>query len=243
MLVTGDPGIGKTELARVFARRARGDGALVLWGGAWEDGGAPTFWPWAQILRNYGGRAGPQALAHAAGHDTAVLAQLLPELGSATDRAGSGEAARFALFEAVCAALDRASALSPLVVVLDDLHAAGRPSALLLRFAAAARLSRILLVATYRGAEAHLDHEAGDVITALETTGTLVSLAGLAADEIQAMLPGAGTEVVRAVQRRSEGNPLFISQVARLLGRGAADVDEVPVPQVSARPSAVTSPK
>ena len=230
VLVTGDPGIGKTELARVFARRARGDGALVLWGGAWEDGGAPPFWPWAQILRSYGRQAGPQALAHAAGHDTAVLAQLLPELGSATDRAGSGEAARFALFEAVCAALDRASALSPLVVVLDDLHAAGRPSALLLRFAAAARLSRILLVATYRGAEAHLDREAGDVITALETTGTLVSLAGLAADEIQAMLPGAGTEVVRAVQRRSEGNPLFISQVARLLGRGAADVDEVPVP-------------
>ena len=68
------------------------------------------------------------------------------------------------------------------------------------------------------------------MITALETTGTLVSLAGLAADEIQAMLPGAGAEVVRAVQRRSEGNPLFISQVARVLGREAADVDEVPVP-------------
>ena len=108
-----------------------------------------------------------------------MLAQLLPEFSSATDRAGPGEAARFALFEAVCAALDRASALSPLVVVLDDLHAAGRPSALLLRFAAAARLSRILLVVTYRGAEAHLDREAGDVITALETTGTLVSLARL----------------------------------------------------------------
>src|SRR5690349_22470361 len=40
-LVSGEPGIGKTELARAFARSAADDGALVLWGNAWEDGGAP----------------------------------------------------------------------------------------------------------------------------------------------------------------------------------------------------------
>ena len=44
------------------------------------------------------------------------------------------------------------------------------------------------------------------------------------------MLPGADADVLAAVQRRSEGNPLFVSQVARLLGPGAAAVEEVPVP-------------
>src|SRR5215831_8047718 len=80
-LVAGEPGIGKTELARAFAQAARGDGALVLWGSAWEDGGAPPYWPWLQVLRSYGRQAGPGALAAAAGPQAALLSHLLPELG------------------------------------------------------------------------------------------------------------------------------------------------------------------
>src|SRR6266702_2421579 len=48
-LVSGEPGIGKTELARAFARAAAASGALVLWGSAWEDGGAPPYWPWSSM--------------------------------------------------------------------------------------------------------------------------------------------------------------------------------------------------
>src|SRR5579864_2813793 len=156
VLVAGEPGIGKTELARAFARDARGDGALVLWGSAWEDGGAPPYWPWAQVLRGYARQAGvsgaealagTEAVAGAAGHQTAMLSQLLPELGSGTP-AASGQWARFALFEAVCAVLDRASRSTPVAVILDDLHNVGRPSALLLRFAATAGLSGVVLLAT-----------------------------------------------------------------------------------------------
>jgi len=230
VLVAGEPGIGKTELVRAFVGRARRDGALVLWGSAWEDGGAPPYWPWVQVLRSYGRQAGAKALAEAAGEQAAVLSQLLPELSLARDPAGSGQWTRFALFEAVCAVLDRASRSAPLAVIFDDLHAAGRPSALLLRFAAAAGLSRIVLVATYRAAEAQLDADVSDVIAALESAGTALTLTGLSRDEVQAMLPAAGADVIAAIQRRSEGNPLFVAQVARLLGHGAATVDEVPVP-------------
>jgi AAA ATPase-like protein len=249
-LVSGEPGIGKTELARAFARAAAADGALVLWGSAWEDGGAPPYWPWVQVLRSYARQSGAEALAAAAGPQTAVLAQLLPELGTAHDPAGagptgagptgtgpggsgpggSGDAARLTLFEAVCTVLDHASRAAPLAVILDDLHAAGRPSALLLRFAATARLSRIVLLATYRTAEAALDPDVSDVIAALESVSPPLVLAGLSAEDIRLMLPGAGDDTLAVVRRRSEGNPLFVSQVARLLGPGAAAVEEVPVP-------------
>ena len=234
-LISGEPGIGKTELARAFTRAARDDGALVLWGSAWEEGGAPPYWPWVQVLRSYGRQAGAKALADAAGPHAAVLGQLLPELGPAPEPAGSGPAgsgpgARLTLFEAVCTVLDQASRAAPLAVILDDLHAAGRPSALLLRFAAAARLSRVLLLATYRTAEAALDPDVSDVIAALESASPPLVLAGLSAGDIRLMLPGAGADVLAVVQRRSEGNPLFVSQVARLLEPGVAAVEEAPVP-------------
>ena len=126
-LISGEPGIGKTELARAFARAAAASGALVLWGSAWEDGGAPPYWPWVQVLRSYARQAGPEALAAAAGPQAAVLAQLLPELGPVQELTGSGDAARLTLFDAVGAVLDRASRAAPLAVILDDLHAAGPP--------------------------------------------------------------------------------------------------------------------
>ena len=234
-LVSGEPGIGKTELARAFARAAAAGGALVLWGSAWEDGGAPPYWPWVQVLRSYARQAGASALADAAGPQTpgaggTVLAQLLPELGPAREATASGSEARLTLFEAVCTVLDQASRTAPLAVILDDLHAAGRPSALLLRFAAAARLSRVMLLATYRTAEAAADPDVGDVITALESVSPPLVLVGLSAADIGLMLPGADADVLAVVQRRSEGNPLFVSQVARLLGPGATAVEEVPVP-------------
>ena len=229
-LVAGEPGIGKTELARAFAREAGNDGAVVLWGSAWEDGGAPPYWPWVQVLRSYGRQAGAAALAEAAGPHASILGQLLPELGPDPAPAGPASGARFALFEAVCAVLDRASRSAPLAVILDDLHAAGRPSALLLRFAAAARLSRVLLLATYRTAEAAMDPDVSDVITTLESASPPLTLTGLSPDDVRLMLPGAGADVLAVVQRRGEGNPLFVSQVARLLGQGAATVEEMPVP-------------
>ena len=227
VLVAGPPGIGKTRLAATFGRYASGQGAMVLWGNAWEDGGAPPYWPWVQVLRSYGRQAGEPALAGAAGRDAPVLAQLLPELGVSPEPLGSGDGARFALFEAVCGLLDRASRSAPLVIVLDDLHAAGHPSALLLRFAAARRLSRVLLIATYRDIEVRLDADLGEVIGALEGHGAALTLGGLSAAEIRVLLPAADPGVLAAVRERSEGNPLFVSQVARLLADRAGAVEEV----------------
>ena len=120
-LVSGEPGIGKTALARSFARRAIKDGALVLWGSAWEEGGAPPYWPWVQVLRSYARQAGATALADAAGPQAAVLGQLLPEIGPAREPAGavpgeagpagSGPEARLTLFEAARLSIEHETAI------------------------------------------------------------------------------------------------------------------------------------
>ncbi len=230
VLICGEPGIGKTTLAGTFARRARGQGAQVAWGSAWEDGGAPPYWPWVQVLRSFERNAGAAALAEAAGPAAGLLAQLVPSLGSPTAASADPAGARLALFDAVTATLDRASRAAPLVVVLDDLHAGGRASALLLRFVFEARLARVLLIALYRDVEARLDDELCEVVSALEASATLITLGGLSPEQIRMLLPGADQGVLAAVERRSEGNPLFIAQVARVLASGSGTVDDVGVP-------------
>src|SRR5687767_1794707 len=50
VLVTGEPGIGKTRLIEELAN-AIGDRGTVVWGRSWDEGVAPAYWPWSQILR------------------------------------------------------------------------------------------------------------------------------------------------------------------------------------------------
>jgi predicted ATPase len=52
MLFTGEPGIGKSSLARHAASVAASRHIPVYWGFAWEAGGAPAYWPWTQLLRS-----------------------------------------------------------------------------------------------------------------------------------------------------------------------------------------------
>ena len=53
VLVAGEPGIGKSELADRLAADAAARGAQVLWGRSWEGEGAPPYWAWAQIIRDF----------------------------------------------------------------------------------------------------------------------------------------------------------------------------------------------
>src|SRR4249920_2664792 len=93
-LIVGEPGIGKTRLADEVAARAEADGIAALWGRCWEAEGRPPYWPWVQILRELRQRRGDAEWQRVVGDDLPQLAQLLPELGSATARVES-ESARF----------------------------------------------------------------------------------------------------------------------------------------------------
>ena len=141
LLLAGEPGIGKSRLADELSAHAIGRGAQVLVGRCWEAGGAPAYWPWVQLLRAYVREAQHDTLRAHVGAGAADLAQIVPELRETfsdlpAPRSLEPDAARFRLFDATAELLRKASRSQPLVLVLDDLHAADEPSLLLLRFLA-----------------------------------------------------------------------------------------------------------
>jgi tetratricopeptide (TPR) repeat protein len=187
-----------------------------VWGRCWEAGGAPAYWPWAQVVR---------ALRRDA-DGPADLADLLPGLGpreEADAEADPGHA-RFLLFDGVLAVLDGAAAARPLLLILDDLHAADRPSLLLLRYVAGEVASRpILVVGAFRDLEVGPDHPlAGDLSELGRVPGVLrMTLAGLGRSDVARLLESAGADAFEAmsdpIHRETGGNPLYVAEVVRLL--------------------------
>ena len=159
LLLAGEAGIGKSRFADELAAEARVRGARVLWGRCWEAGGAPAYWPWVQSIRAYLRERDPDALRSELSSGAGDLVQMLPELAELYEdlepsHSGDPQSARFRLFESTARFLRAAAAERPLVVVLDDLHAADASSLLLLRFVAGELGGcRILLVGAYRDPE------------------------------------------------------------------------------------------
>jgi predicted ATPase/class 3 adenylate cyclase len=209
VLVTGEPGIGKTRLMQEFSGTAPDRGWHVVVGRCWEEGGAPPYWPWIQVVRGAGG-------------EFERLAQT-PSNGAAGPGADP-ESVRFRLFDAVTRFLVESALARPLVIVVDDLHAADAPSLLLLRFLGGAIAdSRLLVVASYREAESRA-HELATIFGELARVGRRVSLRGLSTDEVEAYVAHVAGEASRteAVRLRAitGGNPFFLGEVMRLLSGG-----------------------
>jgi DNA-binding CsgD family transcriptional regulator len=209
-LLTGAPGIGKTRLAEELAARARDGGHRVLWGRAVEDEGAPPLWPWRRILRAVGG-------------DDA-WAQLTEGAAVAGARSDDLTAARYRAAAAAVDAITGAAHPAGLLLVLEDLHWADQASLFLLReLLAELPESRLLVVATARDGT-------GDPGRA--ALGDLARLPGLrqlrlgALDKVTlaGILRAAGLtvtpELARMVRARSDGNPLYVTTLARLLASG-----------------------
>lgn len=145
VLVSGEPGIGKTRLVEEVAALATARGAVVAWGGCVE-GEAPGFWSWAQVVRALAAGAGPDVVRAALGRGAAEVAQIVPEL----DEMGMAGAvppvdlqtARLRLYAAVSAFLAELAVRAPLLVVLEDLQWADEPSLRLLEVLAGEVASR-----------------------------------------------------------------------------------------------------
>src|SRR3954452_2159782 len=241
LLIGGEAGIGKSRLGEALAAQARDSGAHVLVGRCWEAGGAPAYWPWVQALRGYLRGLERDELVAQAGGDGAELTALFPELADhfaarAPAAAPMSEGARFRLFEAVASLLANASAVRPLAVFLDDVHAADRPSLLLLRYVATQLLaSRILISCCYRDTEAGPELASVLADLARDPVAHRVSLAGLDAraterllEETMGTAPDAG--LVVQVHEGTRGNPLFVAELCRLLAAGEWPEGRLPIP-------------
>ena len=189
VVVTGEPGIGKTRLVEAFAARA---GATVRWGRCAEIGGAPPYWPWQQVL---GGL--PEA---ALGTDTGARFAL----GLDTARRLHALAAAAPLLVVLddLQWADRDS-LHVLEVVLAQLHGSRVLLAVTCREEATGddALARVL------GAAVRLPG------------ARRLRLGGLAADEVADLvgeLRGTRAEDAAALTERTGGNPFFVTELAAL---------------------------
>jgi DNA-binding CsgD family transcriptional regulator len=228
VLCRGEPGIGKTRLAEEGAVLATAKGARAVWGRAVQGAGAPPYWPWLQLLRAIADEVDLRAVAGEYGL-TADLGRLSPNLfpatGSAVAHLSSGGSVssedRFRQFDALGRLLRLVAELRPIVIVLEDIHWADRPSLLLLQHVATTLTDeRILIIANYRDTEP----EHSSIVTDLlrEPVTREVHLTGLATPAVRCQLTSllgrdvsdAEAEEVRAL---SGGNPFFVSEVGRVV--------------------------
>ena len=230
LMLVGEPGIGKTRTSEEFATYAGLRNAQVLWGRCYEGEGAPAYWPWVQAIRSYVHDRDPQELMSEMGPGAADIAQVVSEVrerlpGLPAPPTLEPEQARFRLFDSITTFLKNASNRQPIVLVLDDLHWADKPSLLLLQFLARElRGGRLMVLATYRDVELRREHPLADTLGELTREGLSqrILLRGLSKRDVARFIELTSgvtppEALVEAVYRETEGNPFFVNEIVRLL--------------------------
>lgn len=254
VLITGEPGIGKTALARTFVERASLRGAAWAWATCWDGGGAPAYWPWMQIARALTRHEDITALRTTLGDAAPWISGLLPELAGTLGSPAmssdlNADQARFRLFDALATLLATSAARRPLVLVIDDLHWSDVSSLMALEFVDRALPDlAILIIAAYRHNEAHARAELAAPLGGLARAAMRLPLEGLGREEVARLAtaraswkgpadaPGIPARLVAAVHEASAGNPFFVDELVQLLasqGRlhdDRAAYDPLPLP-------------
>ncbi len=240
-LLSGEPGVGKTRLAAELARAAHDDGAIVLYGRCDEELGVP-YQPFVEALRPFVAACAPEDLAEHAAPYGGDLARLVPQLA---DRIrdlpeplhADAETERARQFDAVTSFLASIAATAPVLLVLDDLHWAAKPTLLLVRHLARSdAVASLLVVGTYRDTDLGRAHPLADMLADFrrEVPTERISLQGLDGDEVAEFLAAAagheldadGERLARRVHAETEGNPFFLSQVLNHLAESGVVVQE-----------------
>lgn len=199
-MLVGEPGIGKSRLAAELSGRARERGFTTLLGRSSPDEGAPPFWPWASVL--------------------GALGQDLPRI----EAAAGDEGARFRAWEEISRRVLAAARTGPVLLVMDDLHWADVSSLGALRVLIDAMTDEQLLVVSTRRSHPEPEGPLADLAETaarrhavrLDLAGLAVAEAALVAQQVIGNRPsGRDSEALR---ERTDGNPFFIVEYARLAG-------------------------
>jgi tetratricopeptide (TPR) repeat protein len=230
VLLAGDPGIGKTRMAKELAAVACRQGAQVLIGRCYEGSGAPPFWPWVQIVRAYVRRCDAQTLRQEMGSGAVDIAQVITEVREHLPDLPSPpvlepEQARFRFFDSLTTFFKTVGQSRPLVLILDDLHWADTPSLRLFQFLARELYDvPLLVIGTYRDVAIGRHHPLTQILGELarEPVTQSILLQGLTEREVACFVEhttGAqpSATLVSALYKQTEGNPFFMTEIAHLL--------------------------
>ena len=206
--VVGDPGIGKSRLLAELAAAAHDRGCTVLVGRCSQDEGAPPLWPWASVLDGLG--------------------QGLPT--DAAPAVGGAESSQFRAWDDIVRAVAAAAEDRPVLVLLDDLHWSDSSSLRVLGLLLeSVHRGRLTLVATWRDRPTPTGALAGVAEQLSRRHGLRLHLAGLASPDVRRVVeavsarrPSAGQ--ADALRTRTDGNPFFLVEYARLVD-DAADLE------------------
>ena len=211
--LTGEAGIGKSEMAARVADLASDEGFAVAWGRGVEAGGAPPLWPWTEVLR----------ALDLEGIDERTrkrLAPLVPELdeddATASTASMAPAEARFRLLDTVVRVLMAHARARAHLVVVEDLAPSDPASIELLELAAGAtRNAPLVVLATWRDV-----HEPN--VRAIRR----VSLGRFTRDELARHLGDPKRAWLEPVLAATEGHPFLTGEVLRGLERGELRVED-----------------
>lgn len=232
VLISGEPGIGKSRLAAFAAHAAHDEGFAVLWGACSAELAVP-YEPWIAVCSQFVEHA-PIALLerHVERHggELSRLARGLPRrvAGMPEPESSDPETERFLLFSAVAGALVALAAYRPVCVVLDDLHwADGQSVALLKHAAVTAGSSALQVIVSFRDSDVGKDHPLSAVLADLRRIEGIerIALHGLAETEVSEVMAAAagheldahGLALAGEITRETDGNPFYVGEVLRSL--------------------------
>src|SRR5580693_6395157 len=206
VIVEGEAGIGKTTLLGAFARAVRVEGAAAVLYGRCQDGPAVPLEPFRSLIGHLVEHAPADVLRAHVSRCGGHLARIAPRLADRVELSGasvSDEATdRHLLFEAVSDVLSRVAAISPLVVLLDDVQWAEPTAVQLLRHLGRALVDvPVLLVLSARDTDER------------RSSGLRAVLADLTASLLAVNAAAVTSAVSAQLHDQTAGNPLYATQL------------------------------
>jgi tetratricopeptide (TPR) repeat protein/ABC-type branched-subunit amino acid transport system ATPase component len=233
LLISGEPGIGKTRLMREIVTHAEVSGGTALLGECYAESNAP-YSAFSQIVR----RGLSSRAANEIAFPDAVLADLLkltPDLRLQYSNLESNpqldpESEQQRLFEHMVAFCKTLAEKSPLLLVVDDVHWADSGTLAMLHHLIR-RIGKqyVMILVTYREVELRESRPFNDMLLELnrQRQGTRLKLDRLDREANHEMLQSifameVSSEFSDSIYRETDGNPFFIEEVCRALVESGA---------------------